>query len=102
MALTLNTTTVVFRDKWMQCLVRRATLTGPASYTTGGIAIDNVGDFGWGSTETLQGTLSNGTNFYGLYLDFANQKIKVSAAGVEVANAVDLSGYTGIIVATGH
>jgi hypothetical protein len=103
MALTLDIDNIVFRDRWNDCLVRRALLTGPASYATGGIAIDNLGDFGWGETQTLQGLISDGTTYYGLFLDFANQKAKVVdlAGGVEVTNATDLSTFSGYLVATG-
>lgn len=104
MALTLNTTNYAFRDRWNDALVRRATLTGPASYATGGIAIDNTNDFGWGETQSVSGVISNGTTYYGLYLDYTNQKIKVVdlANGTEVAGATNLSAFSGVIVATGR
>ena len=104
MALTLDTDNFVFRDRWNDCLVRRGTLTGPASYATGGVAIDNLGDFGWGETHTLQGLITDGTTYYGLFLDFTNQKVKVVnlATGVELANATNISTFSGAIVATGR
>jgi len=103
MALNLNTTNYDFRDKWMSCLVRRALLTGPASYATGGVAIDNAGDFGWGETHSILGTLWNGSAARELWLDRVNQKIVIIVpnTGAEVANTTDLSAFTGQIVATG-
>lgn len=103
MALTLDYDNIVFRDRMNDRLVRQAQLTGPASYATGGIAIDNQGDFGWGETWNIQGMISNGTTYYGLFLDFANQKVKVVdlAGGIEVANATNLSAFSGYFTATG-
>jgi hypothetical protein len=104
MALTLVTTNYTLRDRWNDALVRRARLTGPASYATGGIAIDNDGDFGWGETHTLQGTIWDGTTLYTLHLDFTNQKVVVvdTAAGTEIGNGTNLSAFYGQIVATGR
>lgn len=104
MALTLNTILVPFRDKLMNRLVRFCNLTGPASYTTGGVAIDNLNDFGWGQTESLSVILTNGTNIYLGVFDRTNQKIMfwVPNTNVEVANAVDLSGFTGHLIAWGQ
>lgn len=100
--LNLTTTNYPFRDRMNSCLVRRATFTGPASYTTGGVEIDNTDDFGWSETHTLLGTITNGTNLYSLHLDRANQKVLVfQGDGTQVANGTDLSGFTGEILATG-
>ena len=103
MPLTLDFDNYVFRDRWNDCQARRATMTGPTSYDTGGVAIANLGDFGWGETHTLQGVLENGSAVRLLWLDRANQKVKIYVpnTGAEVAAAVDLSAFTGEIVATG-
>jgi hypothetical protein len=104
MALTLVETNYTFRDRWNDCLVRRARLTGPAAYATGGIAIANDADFGWGETHTLQGGIFNGTTHYTLHLDYTNQKVLVidTAAGTEIGNGTNLSAFYGQIVATGR
>ena len=103
MALTETTTNYSFRDRLNDCLVRRCTLTGPSSYPTGGVVIDNLGDFGWGQTHTIHGTLWNGSALRFLWLDRANQKlVVVDDAGAQIANAVDLSAFTGEIFATGR
>jgi len=103
MALSLTTTNYPFRDRWNDCLVRRARLAGPSSYATGGIAIDNAGDFGWGETHTLLGTLWNGSALRDLWLDRPNQKVLVVVpnTGAEVGNGTDLSAFVGEILATG-
>lgn len=104
MPLTLTVTNYSFRDKLMDRLIRECTFTGPASYATGGVAIDNTADFGWGQTYTLQGLISNGTTYYGLFLDFATQYVIVVdlAAGTEVANGTNLSAFSGQIRASGR
>ena len=102
MPLTLDFDNYVFRDRWNDCQARRATMTGPTSYDTGGVAIANLGDFGWGETHTLLGTLWNGTAMRFLWLDRANQKvIIVDDAGAQIGNGTDLSAFTGEILATG-
>jgi hypothetical protein len=104
MALSLNTTNYEFREKLMQRLSRHAVLTGPASYATGGIAIDNLGDFGWSQTQYVTGIITDGTTYYDLFLDRTNQKIKAisQSTGQEVANATNLSTFSGDIVAFGR
>jgi len=59
MALTIDYDNYTFRDRLNDCLVRRFQMTGPTSYPTGGVVIDNLGDFGWGETHSLLGTLWN-------------------------------------------
>lgn len=105
MALTLDYGTPIrgVRDRLNTNLVRNLKLTGPASYTTGGIAIDNTNDFGWAETHSINGMISDGTTFYDLFLDYANQKLKVisQSTGNEVANTTNLSAFSGIITALG-
>ena len=104
MALTLTISNYPFRDKLEQRLVRVATFTGPASYATGGVAIDNTNDFGWGNTQFIKVNISDGTSFRLGWLDYTNQKIKffVPNTNVEVANAVDLSTFSGQLLAFGQ
>lgn len=103
MPLSLTIANYPLRDKLNDRLTRHALLTGPASYTTGGVAIDNTGDFGWAETQALLGSLWNDTVIVHLWLDYANQTIvMIDAAGAQIANGVDLSGYTGQIVAFGR
>ena len=101
--MTLTTTNYPFRDRWNDCQVRRATYTGPASYTTDGEAITNQTDFGWGETHTLHGIARSGATYRLLVLDRANQKVLwvVPNTGAEVANGTDLSGFTAEILVTG-
>ena len=100
--MTLTVTNYPFRDRWNDCLVRRAQYTGPSSYVTGGDAIDNIDDFGWGETHTLVGTITDGTTQHHLYLNYATQRIMVFlAAGTQVTNGTNLSTFIGQIVATG-
>lgn len=104
--MTLTITNYEFRDKLMNCLVRRATYAGPASYTTGGEVISNPNDFGWSRTHTLAGVAHNAalTAFRLLVLDLATQAVLwvVPDTGAEVANATDLSGFTAEIFVTGR
>lgn len=76
-----------------------ATYTGPAAYETGGDPVTPE-DVRMGKIYVIAGNVaSNGTAAYLLFLTgpaSATQKIQwfVAATGVEVANGVDLSGYT--------
>ncbi len=77
--------------------------TGPASYTTGGEAIpaDTVR---MGTIHAVVGgTISDGTDVYLVWFDEPNGNLLVFVAstGVEVANGVDLSGFTGRLEAIG-
>lgn len=76
-----------------------ATYTGPASYVTGGDPVTPE-TVRMGKIYAIAGVVaSNGTAAYLLYLNGpagADQTIMwfVAATGVEVANGVDLSGFT--------
>ena len=104
--MTLTLTNYEFRDKLMNCLARRATYTGPASYTTGGEVINNLTDFGWGRTHTLIGVAKNAalTAYRLLVFDLATQAViwAVPDTGAEVAATTDLSGFTAEIFVTGR
>lgn len=104
MALTLNITNYPFRDKLAQRQVRVATLTGPSSYVTGGVAIDNLNDFGWGDTQFIKVNIGDGTSIRIGTLSRAAQKIQfwVPNTNVEVANGVDLSTFSGQLLAFGQ
>jgi hypothetical protein len=102
--MTLTLTNYPFRDRWNDRQVRQATYTGPASYTTGGEAISNQNDFGWGRTHSLYGIAHNGSGaFRLLVLNRASQLViwAIPNTGAEVANGVDLSTFTAEILATG-
>lgn len=105
MALTLDYATPIggVRDRFNSNLTRQLKLTGPASYATGGLVIDNSNDFGWRETRSVSGMISDGTTFYDLFLDYANQKIKVisQSTGNEVANTTNLSAFSGIVFVVG-
>lgn len=104
MALTLNITNYPFRDKLMNRQVRVATMTGPASYATGGVAIDNLGDFGWADTQFIKVNIGDGTSIRIGTLARGTQKIQfwVPNTNVEVANGVDLSTFSGQLLALGQ
>lgn len=73
-----------------------ATYTGPASYATGGDAVD-AGVIRGGRLLAIGAAVAtDGTTAYLLWLDVANQKILwfVASTGLEVAALVDLSAFT--------
>lgn len=77
--------------------------TGP-TYVTGGDAI-TPNDFRMGKIfAVLGGYISNGTAVRLIYYDLTNQKLMafVPNTGAEVANGVDLSGYTGYLEVVGQ
>lgn len=92
------------RDRVNDNLVRNVNCAAwPASYATGGVPIDNTNDFGWRETRSVNGMITDGTTYYDLWLDYANQKIKVisQSTGNEVSNATNLSAFKGIILFIG-
>lgn len=101
--MTFNLTTFPdWRDKWMQRVVREIQAAGPVSYTTGGDPIQ-AATLGLGTVYGVYGSISNGTAVLVGNFDFTNQTLRwfVPSTGAEVANAVDLSTYTGTLLITG-
>lgn len=80
-----------------------ATYTGPASYATGGDALDAT-QWRLGSIDGFVGlTISNGTAvLHGWYNRTTGTIMWFAAAGTEVSNGTDLSTYTGYLEAVGH
>lgn len=76
--------------------------TGPASYVTGGDPLLPA-ELKLGQLHVLDLTIiANATVILMTNYDHVNQKLKVyDMAGVEIANATDLSGYSGRFEAIG-
>ena len=91
------------RDLTAQAQVRSGKITGPASYETGGEAVDLLEDLGlsqiwWWAPMVF----TNGTLVISAIYDAVTNKVKYfDAAGTEVANATDLSTYTATFFCTG-
>jgi hypothetical protein len=79
------------------------TYTGPASYATGGDT-GLAAALGWGTVMALGGSvISNGTLTYLVWLNPTTGAVMVfDMAGAQVANAVDLSTFTGRFEAIGR
>lgn len=100
--MTFSYTSFPARDRLNDRLVREVIATGPASYTTGGDPVD-ADDLGMSEIFGVYGTLTNGTTILALWWDYTNQKLMmfVTATDAQVANAVNLSGFTGSLFITG-
>lgn len=104
---TIDETKFAARDRLNDRLVREVRYTGPSAaaggYVTGGDPI-GPGDVGMGDIFGVYGGfLSNGTSIVIPVWNYTTQKLQfwVPNTGVEVANAVDLSAYSGTILFTG-
>lgn len=77
--------------------------SGPTSYTTGGDLL-NPESIALKVIEALVGlSISNGTNTYSGYYNPSTKKILwYSATATEIANATDLSAFTGRFEAIGR
>ena len=95
MALSL-VTDIRNKDSWGGRFVSFALYTGPASYTAGGEAPNNVGAIG-AVERVLPFTISDGTNIRLVHQNPSTGKLQVfiPSTGVGVAGGVDLSTYTG-------
>lgn len=91
------------RDLTAQAQVRTGKITGPASYPTGGEAVDLLEDLGlsqvwWWAPMVF----TNGTAVILAIYDVVTSKVKYfDMAGAEIADATDLSAYTSTFFATG-
>lgn len=86
------------------CRRQVCTYTGPASYVTGGDEI-SAEDVRMGKLFAfLGGVLTNGTTplIAGWVPATSTLQLFVASTGVEVANGVDLSGYSGTFEAIGQ
>lgn len=100
--MTYTVTNFPMHERLNNRMVREVTAAGPTSYATGGDAIDAAA-LGLSQVFGVYGQLSNGTTIVVPFFDFANQKLMfwVMATDAQVANAVDLSGFTGTLLITG-
>lgn len=100
--MTFSYTSFPARDRLNDRLVREVIATGPASYTTGGDPVD-ADDLGMSEIFGVYGLLTNGTTVILPIWDYTNQKLRfwVTATDAQVANAVDLSAFTGTLFITG-
>ena len=91
------------RDRLNSRLVREAVVTGPASYTTGGDPISPSNTLGMGEVYGVYGILTSGSAIRIPVLDYTNQTVRffIPDTGAEVANAVDLSTFSGTLLFTG-
>lgn len=102
--MTLNLTNPSFpaRDRLNDRMVVQAKYTGPASYATGGDAyLPASGDLlGMGEVYAVAGAvISDGSAIRIGWWDYTNQKMLwfVPNTGAQVANAVDLSTFSGYL-----
>lgn len=91
------------RDQSAVCRRRCFLLTGPSSYATGGDT-GLAAALGWGKLFALLGcTISNGTLTYIAWLSPSTGAVLYfDMAGAQVANATDLSTFTGRFEAVGQ
>lgn len=101
--MTFAETSFPARDRLNSRMVREVRVTGPASYTTGGDPILPAANLGMAEVYGVYGTLSNGSTILGVWLNYATQTLVlyVTSTDAQVANAVDLSGFTGTLLFTG-
>lgn len=99
---TLDLTTLQLQDASATRIRRIGMYTGPASYATGGDAFTPA-NIAMGKIDAmLFEHASNGTVILLLRYDRTNQKVKwFDLAGVEIANATDLSTYVARFEAMG-
>lgn len=90
-------------DQSATCRRKTVVYTGPASYATGGDT--GLADaLGWGKIfALLGGIISNGTLTYLLYWNASTSAVMIfDMAGAEVANATDLSTFSGSVEVVGQ
>lgn len=95
----LDETKFPARDRMNDRMMRQVRYTGPASYVTGGDPVNATTELGMAEVYTVHGTIGSGSAIRLIYLDYVNQKIQwfIPNTGAEVANGVDLSGFTGTL-----
>lgn len=98
--MTVSETSFPARDRLNDRMIRQVRYTGPASYATGGESVNATNDLGMGEVFAVSGGLiGNGSAVRLVYFDYATQKLQmfVPNTGAEVAAAVDLSGFSGVL-----
>lgn len=96
----ISETSFPARDRLNDRMVRQVRYTGPASYATGGDPVAATTDLGMGEVFAVTGSLiGSGSAVRLVFFDYTNQKLQmfVPNTGAEVANAVDLSGFSGVL-----
>jgi hypothetical protein len=99
--LPLDTTTIPDRHDRTGSKARKYfRATGPASYVTGGEAVD----FGLSNVElVIPDPATNGTDLRLVAYDYTNKKLKwFDLAGAEIANGQSLAAYAVRLEAIGH
>jgi hypothetical protein len=103
----IDETKFTARDRWNDRLVREVRYTGPSAaaggYLTGGDPI-GPGDVGMGDIFGVYGGyITDGTTIRVPVWNYTTQKLQffVPNTNAEVANAVDLSAFSGTILFTG-
>lgn len=101
--MTFNYANFPAHDRLNSRLVREVTATGPASYATGGDPID-ADTLGMSEIFGVYGTLRSGDAIRLLWWNYTTQALMVFVPNTdaEVADAVDLSGFTGTLLFTGR
>lgn len=101
--MTLVETNFPARDRLNDRMVREAVVSGPASYTTGGDPVNGPSILGMAEVYGVYGQLTNGTAVVVAAFSYAAQTVLffVPNTGAQVANAFDLSGYSGTLLFTG-
>lgn len=95
----ISETSFPARDKMMDRMVREVRYTGPASYVTGGDAVNGPAELGMGEVYQVTGIISDGSAIRIPFFNYATQKILwfIPNTGAQVANAVDLSSFSGTL-----
>ena len=101
--MTYDLTQFPARDRLNDRLVREVVATGPASYATGGDVLNPTNDLGMGTVFGVYGVLTDGSAIRIPVLNFTTQAVQfyIPNTGAEVANGVDLSGFSGTLIFTG-
>jgi len=101
--MTYDFTQFPVRDRMNDRLVREVICAGPASYATGGDNLSAPDELGLGEIFGVYGHLSDGVTILQLWWNYTTQRLLlfVTSTGVEVANAVNLSTFTGVLLITG-
>lgn len=102
--MTLSETSFSARDRLADRMVRQVRYTGPASYAAGGDPVNAPTELGMGEVYVVVGEIGNVSGAVSTairlpHFDYANQKIQwfIPNTGAEVAGAVDLSGFSGVL-----
>lgn len=98
--MTLTESNFPSRDRLNDRLVREVQYTGPASYATGGESVNASADLGMAEVFGVYGVIGDGSAVRIPFFNYTTQKIQwfIPNTGAEVANAVDLSTFSGTLL----